>query len=271
MKKLLVRMIKLGFAMMFLSWMLCSHYAAATSCMKGMPPIKCIVNGKLGYKYCARGYITGCIPVKPPVKPLPVCIPLAESKLEIGLVPQHRDWWCWAACTEMVSSYYHTRVDQCYSADFVHGTPPECCTSCSGKCPCWGKDWGVNIVQIKNNWNHWLFRYEYKPSNLDWATLKATISSGKYCDKSPIYVVWNWYGGGGHVVMVNGYKDDKVANTQLVYYNNPWPPDCVKDSSGNCSPQTGGETAVSTYDDFVDDGIHKWTNSFYKFIDENPL
>ncbi len=193
------------------------------------------------------------------------CYPPEKTILEVNLIPQHRDWWCWAACIEMVSQYYGHRVDQCQAANFKHGIPPDCCTGCTGKCPGWGSAWGASITDIKNNWNHWQFNYQYKAASLDWDTLKKTISTSQYCGRSPIYVWWTWYGGGAHVVVAYGYLEDKIEQIQLVYVRNPWPPDCAQEFNGNCTPQNGGETAVSTYEDFVDDGIHKWDHSFYDF------
>ena len=62
------------------------------------------------------------------------------SSVPVNLYPQHRDWWCWAAATEMISTYYGHRVLQPDSANFVHGQPPDCWQGCD----CWGDDWGAN-------------------------------------------------------------------------------------------------------------------------------
>lgn len=198
------------------------------------------------------------------------CRPSKVGSVGVSLIPQERDWWCWAACTEMVSDYYGHQVPQCQSANFVHGTPPDCCTGCTGDCPGWGAAWGASIGDIQNNWTHWDFDYEYESTSLSWSKIKTTICPNKYCGNGPIYVVWWWYPigwSGGHVVTAYGYAE--VGNDRYVYYYNPLPESCETDGT-DCEPATGGEDAVSTYDAFVDDGVHKWGNSFYAFEYTGP-
>lgn len=195
-------------------------------------------------------FLTGC------------CRPQRVSGLGVPLVPQHRDWWCWAATTEMISTYYAHAVDQCKSANFVHGTPPDCCSGCTGNCPGWGWNWGASIGDIQNNWKHWNFDYTYAASSLTWDELKRTTSSAPSCGKSPIQAVWWWTGGGGHVVTIYGYAE--VANQQFVSYFNPLPEDCVTNGT-QCSSQAGGEDAVTTYADFSSNATRTWGNSFHTF------
>jgi hypothetical protein len=202
------------------------------------------------------------------------CTPPQVGSVGVRLIPQERDWWCWAACTEMISEYYlgtFKGVPQCESANFVHGTPPDCCTGCSGNCPCWGDGWGASIGDIQNNWSHWNFTYKYISDSLPWEDddeddVKDTISTTSFCKKSPIYVVWWWYPigwNGGHVVTAYGYAE--VGNDRYVYYYNPLPESCDRDATGNCTSAAGGEDAITTYDAFVDDGVHSWGDTFYDF------
>jgi len=190
------------------------------------------------------------------------CRPKKIESLNMNLIPQHRDWWCWAATTEMISTFYGHAVEQCQSANNVHGTPPDCCTGCTGNCPCWGWAWGASITDIQNNWTHWKFTYTYAASSLSWADLTKTLSSSPACTRSPIQVVWWWTGGGGHVVAAYGFAE--AGGQRYVSYNNPLPPDCSK-SGTQCTPVSGGEDAVMTYDAFVSDTGHNWGNSFYNF------
>jgi len=201
------------------------------------------------------------------------CNPGKMGSLGVNLHPQERDWWCWAACTEMVSEFYlgtGNGVPQCDSANFVHGTPPDCCTGCTGDCPCWGWPWGATIGEIKNNWTNWGFDYEYISDPLPWSDeneydIKDTLSPKSYCGKSPIYVVWWWYGGGGHVVVAYGYAE--IGEATYVSYLNPWPPSCTEPGpdSDSCEPAAGGDDVVVLYEAFVDDGIHSWGDTFHRF------
>ncbi len=198
------------------------------------------------------------------------CSPQKLSSVNVRLIPQHRDWWCWAASTEMISEYYGHRVDQCQSANFVHGIPPDCCTGCTGDCPGWGGDWGATISDIQNNWTHWNFNYQYVASSLSWDNLKKTISTAMFCCKSPIMVVWWWKPvgwSGGHVVVAYGYAE--AGGQRYVAYYNPLPEDCSKVGT-QCTAVPGGEDAVTTYDAFVDDASHTWGNSFYDFDYTGP-
>lgn len=190
------------------------------------------------------------------------CKPPNLASVGVDLVPQHRDWWCWAATTEMITSFYGHRVDQCQSANFVHGTPPDCCSGCTGDCPCWGSGWGASIADIQNNWTHWKFTYKHVSSSIAWSDLRETISPTPSCKKSPIQAVWWWTGGGGHVVTIYGYAE--VGGQQYVSYYNPLPVDCQKAGS-TCSAGSGGEDAIRLYSDFVSSAAHSWGDSFSEF------
>ncbi len=200
------------------------------------------------------------------------CSPPQLSSVPVTLVPQHRDWWCWAASTEMISTYYGHRIDQCQSANYVHGTPPDCCTGCSGDCPGWDWPWGATIDEIKDNWKHWNFEFQYKADSLNWNQLKSTIATTSCCDHSPIMVVWIWYDKygnpvGGHVVVAYGYV--QIGNQRYVSYNNPWPPDCEKNGT-LCTSVSGGEDAVTTYEAFANPPGGLWKHSFYAFSYVTP-
>jgi hypothetical protein len=192
------------------------------------------------------------------------CTTPPQESHNVNLYPQHRDWWCWAACTEMLSDYEGHRVQQCDSANFVHGTPPNCCTGCTGVCPCWGAAWGATIADIQNNWTHWNFTYQYVASSLSWDEFKKTLSQRPFCRKSPIYAVV-----GSHVVVVTAYADIRLAaqHLKIVYYNDPWPPDCQGGYGNQCWPGAGGEARVNTYDGFK---AWPWWASFHSFQYAGP-
>jgi len=194
------------------------------------------------------------------------CKPPNSSFLAVSLVAQERDWWCWAACTEMISAFYKHKVNQCKSANYVHGTPPDCCTGCTGNCPCWGSGWGAYISDMKDNWTHWKFDYQYVASSVGWKELKLLI----HCYKTPLYVVWRWSGGGGHVVTVYGYQE--TAKKKYVVYRDPWPPSCEKIKQ-KCKPKSDwypGATKVRTYSAFVSSGGHSWSDTFHRFKYTGP-
>lgn len=191
------------------------------------------------------------------------CRPPRLASVSVPLVPQQRDWWCWAATTEMISIYYGHRVNQCDSANHIHGSPPNCCMGCTGQCDCWGSGWGASITDLQSNWRHWRFDFTYVAASLSWDQLRSTVSTSANCARSPIQAVWWWTGGGGHVVTIYGYAE--AGGQRYVSYMNPWPPDCGRGATGTCSPQAGGDDAVITYAAFLSDGTHTWGNSFHSF------
>ena len=167
----------------------------------------------------------------------------------------------------MISDYYGHAVNQCESANFIHGTPPDCCTECTGDCPGWGIAWGVSLAQIENNWNRVRnggnFSVVRTNASLTWDEVRDRVG----CSNDPVQVHWQWTGGGGHIVTIYGYST--VDDQHYVSYNNPWPPDCKYDttvSPSTCSAVAGGEDAISLYDTFVNDGVHTWRTSFSDFV-----
>ncbi len=193
------------------------------------------------------------------------CRPPLNESHNVRLMPQERDWWCWAATTEMIADYYGETVPQCEQANFVEGTPPDCCTGCTGDCPCWGSRWGASLTDLQNNWTNWGFSYTYDPSDLSWIDLTKVVSQTSYCSKSPVQAVWWWSGGGGHVVTVTGYAEIPEEDLRFVFFNDPWPPDCQQGDDGTCSPTVGGDATVSTYAAFRQSGTRSWGDSFYRF------
>lgn len=190
------------------------------------------------------------------------CNPPKVASLGVNLHPQQRDWWCWAAAAEMVSQFYGHQVNQCDSASYVHNKDhnPDinCCTGCSGNCPCWGSAWGATIDEIKDNWTHWNFTYTYLDGTLAWKDLKEALSPTASCLKTPIEVIIP-----GHVIVAYGYAE--IDGTNYVSYYDPWEPNCSKDDDG-CEPQPGGDDVVTTYDAF----LTIWNKTFYKFKYTGP-
>lgn len=183
------------------------------------------------------------------------------ARLDLELVPQHTNRWCWAACTEAISAFYGHRVLQCASSQYIHNNPTTC-KDCSSFCTCWNAC-SASIDNVKKNWTHWKFNYSYLNKCLTFNEIKDAI----YSKKSPIFVIW-WYPTTGHVVTIYEYLD-LGDDLTLVAYRNPWPPDCSNPTSNCNTSVSGGEDAASYYDTFVDDGNHRWGDTFYNFSYSN--
>src|ERR1700751_1882966 len=53
-----------------------------------------------------------------------------QNPLTVPLICQKAQYWCWAACGEMIMSYYHHPVTQCEQACKRFGTSPCCQCTC---------------------------------------------------------------------------------------------------------------------------------------------
>ena len=185
---------------------------------------------------------------------------------------QHRDFWCWAAATEMVSEYLGRRIRQCESVSYVTGT-----LYCTETCECetgWGPYFGADVEQMKDNWRHWDFKFKHLAGPLPWSELTQEIARGR----KPIFAVWSWAGGGGHALVVAGYAQGverrfgppvlRNVRGNYVLYKDPWPPDCETEAGFySCTEVAGGDEAVCTYEAFVSDGVRVWDNTLHLFID----
>jgi hypothetical protein len=192
--------------------------------------------------------------------------------LKMHLRAQHRDFWCWAAATEMISEYLGRRISQCDSVSYVTGA-----AWCTETCECesgWGPFFGAELEQMKDNWRHWDFKFKHLAGRLPWPDLTEEISRSR----RPVFAAWSWVGGGGHVLVVNGYAQPSgrdlilpLIRRNYVLYKDPWPPDCEpSDGFFTCTEVSGGDEAVSTYAAFVDDGVHVWDNTLHLFINTVP-
>jgi hypothetical protein len=192
--------------------------------------------------------------------------PIKPHLLKMHLRPQHRDWWCWAASTEMVSEYLGHRVSQCDSVMNVTGV-----AYCTETCECetgWGPFFGADLNQVKDNLMHWGFKFKHLAGPLGWSELTEDI----FEEKCPVIVGWYYMGGGGHFVVVNGYAQFPGRHIipgsrgAYVFYKNPWPPDCEPgDGFMDCTAVPGGDEAVSTHSAFVNDGVHSWGETLHLF------
>lgn len=192
--------------------------------------------------------------------------------LKMRLRPQHRDYWCWAAATEMISEYLGRRISQCDSILNVHAF-----AWCTEACECetgWGPAFGADLSQMMDNWRDWDFKFKHVTGALSWSDLTQEISR----TRKPIFALWSYAGGGGHALVVAGYAQPSgrdlflpLVRRNYVLYKDPWPPDCEPgDGFYTCTEVPGGDEAVSTYAAFVDDGVHVWGDTLHLFINAAP-
>lgn len=155
--------------------------------------------------------------------------PANTNPLPVNLYPQQTSNWCWAASGEMVMKYLGGMVSQCEQANQRFGRT-DCCNS------------PTPSACINGGWpEFWRYGFTYTFGGaLSWTDLKAQIDTRR----TPFAYSWAWDGGGGHMMVVTGYK---VINGQnWVSINDP------------LDPNQGNQRDI-LYSDYVDGvGYSHW-------------
>ena len=173
------------------------------------------------------------------------CTPLATETRTVTLHPQETSMWCWAASGQMVMHYLGNNVSQCDQANHRFGVtncPCNQCTSPVTSPPCVFGGWP--------DFDHYGFSStRTSDTALTWDQVRKEISAQSSCGNRPFAFTWHWPGGGGHVMVANGFST--ADGTRMVYGLDPWAP---------CN----GDTMVMTYDYYVASaGHHTHWDDFY--------
>lgn len=149
------------------------------------------------------------------------------ENLDVDLIAQETNQWCWAASGQMVMRYLGKDISQCEQANYRFDRN-DCCITFARPVEC--------IRPGNPNLHHWGFHYEKTKygTALSFEQLQQQINSEK-----PILFSWKWTGGGGHLMVSKGYS--KLS--QMVLVNDPWPPN-------------KGNIKWISYGDYVSGGKH---------------
>ena len=147
------------------------------------------------------------------------------------LEPQKLDQWCWAAVSLSVQRYFSggNGSSQCEIAhDVLH---MDCCRD-SGPCnrPAFLED-ALDAVRV---------RHDPFAGSLSFAQIKQQIDDGL-----PICVRIGWFGGGGHFVIIRGYRDP--AGAEILNIADPWFVDSMQDCDAFTSNYLGRGEWTHTY------------------------
>ena len=142
--------------------------------------------------------------------------------LEVPIYAQQTGMWCWATSGEMIMQYHGVSVAQCKQANDFYPTcykeqftdlKIDCCGFLSTATP-------VDERIVLGGWPQYQdygFTLKQKSdSPLSFEEIKAQIDA-----KQPISFSWRWKAGGGHVMVLTGYKT--VAGVPMIKINDPWP------------------------------------------------
>jgi hypothetical protein len=157
-----------------------------------------------------------------------------EKRLDIALVPQEQNQWCWAATGRMTMIFAggdSSKITQCAQANDAF-EQSSCCEdgsadSCNKTHRPRYENWGFTAIKV----------YQPDGASLRWEALRAEINGGK-----PVAFLWRWKRGGGHYMVAVGYYENLTTTpaTKMVYVNNPWPPNEGKQESVTYESWVGG-------------------------------
>jgi hypothetical protein len=195
---------------------------------------------------------------RPPVAARAAQDSATHKSLPITLVAQEQSQWCWTAAAQMTMRFASGGAaeipSQCSQANkaqgdarFLNGRArQDCCANGHANAadkPC-NTPWFPEYV----NWGFTRTRTEGAPT---WDDLKSLIDRGQ-----ALAFLWKWKIGGGHYMVVVGYKE--TSNNKFIEYLDPFP------------VGEGSRTTV-TYDAWVggDDNIYRHRFGVY-FTDITP-
>jgi hypothetical protein len=136
-------------------------------------------------------------------------MPLPARKLTIAVQRQAQSNWCWAACTSSVAAFFDAshRLPQCELADEAHDERGCCADGDSERC---NRPWYLDrALKLAGR----LERKSKGPAG--WPVIQAEIDAGR-----PVGVRIGWRGGGGHFVLITGYR--ALVRTPLLRVEDPW-------------------------------------------------
>jgi len=147
------------------------------------------------------------------------CSPGPIGSLPVTLHPQETSMWCWAASGQMVMHYLGNNVAQCTQANNRFGRTDCPCAQC-GSSPL------PNPPCVNGGWpefDKYGFTFQRTSDTaLSFAALRSELSPKSACGRTPIAYSWHWSGGGGHMMVADGYVT--IDGASYVSILDPWAP-----------------------------------------------
>ena len=171
--------------------------------------------------------------------------------LNVPLVVQEQNQWCWAGCSKCILDYFGDTLNQCTIAEYARTSITwtsfgnvDCCVDPSQGCNYWNYNYGSlgsiqDILVHFNNVQNYGVAYA-----ISIPTVNAEIAAGR-----PFVIRWGWTSGGGHFIVGHG-----INSSNDVYYMNPWP---------------GEGFHIAQYSWVLSDGVHNWTHT--NILTSSPL
>lgn len=132
-----------------------------------------------------------------------------QRALPISIQHQLQSNWCWAACASTMAGFYNpaTTWGQCKLVNAELNRPSCCEDGGSGDC---NLPWYLDrVLQRSGNFGSKL------SGRAPWATLRTELDAGR-----PVGARIGWKGGGGHFVVLTGYRS--AGDVREVEVQDPW-------------------------------------------------
>lgn len=138
-----------------------------------------------------------------------------SNTLPVPRFAQEQTLWCWAACCSMVFTYRGAPQTQCNIANFGLGLG-NCCGS-PLPASCNNTLWTYHPTQrdIVDVYHHFGRTASHRFGTISYTGLRSEIDASR-----PVEVCYSWSGGGAHVAIVRGYREDPNGS-QFVFVNDP--------------------------------------------------
>lgn len=142
---------------------------------------------------------------------IPNCsVLLGAGSISVPQIKQEQKNWCWAACTDMIASYYgNAALRQCACANWLFGRS-DCCGS-PGSSDC---DRGCAVDDVSRVLAHFGIHSSLINGTVPFSTLKTEVDAAR-----PVEVAYFWSSGGGHVAIVCAWDHNTTGD--FVRVNDP--------------------------------------------------
>jgi hypothetical protein len=172
------------------------------------------------------------------------------ATLNVPLYGQQTNVWCWDASSLMIIKYFRpwSTLTECQLA--TQATPGQnCCASSPPVAPCVHTGWEM----LSGNG----FTFKTSSTALSFMDFTAEITA-----KRPVLYAVGWTGGGGHMLVADGWSVQ--AGIEYVSVNDPWPPSSATVSGGTKEQQTYDYWVGGPWYDHV-----TWAD-WYDIVDTKP-
>jgi hypothetical protein len=156
--------------------------------------------------------------------------------LEVKLIGQRTEQWCWAASAEMTVGFLGKAIAQCQQANVLFNRTDCCHDLISPAC----------VRPGNPEYDKWGFASRVTKPPLPFAKIKEEIGAGR-----PINWARNWKAGGGHMVVVTGYRE--IGTSRWIAVHDPL-------------PVGKGHSKWVPYDEYVQSDTYTHQKDFYEII-----